>query len=85
MPPEDNDDKDKNLSISDKRSIRSYKKQIKNHKKKIEEFKNNPTVRPGMEKLPKEVIKAQQESRIRHLEREIKAFQKNIDDIYKKY
>nr|WP_234405107.1 RHS repeat-associated core domain-containing protein [Neisseria mucosa] len=85
MPPDDDDDKDKNLSISDKRSIRSYKKQIKNHKKKIEEFKNNPTVRPGMEKLPKEVIKAQQESRIRHLEREIKAFQKNIDDIYKKY
>lgn len=38
-----------------------------------------------MENLPEETIKKQQERRMLHLEREIKAFEKNIDDIVKKY
>ena len=61
-PPsdEDNNDKDKNLSQEDKRSIRSLEKQIEKHQQKIADFKNNPTVRPGMESQPEEVIKAQQ-------------------------
>ncbi|WP_231623941.1 RHS repeat domain-containing protein [Neisseria sp. 83E34] len=73
------------LSDSDKKSIRSYEKLIDEHKKKIEEFKKNPTVRPGMENLPKDIIKKQQEGRIKHWEKEIKAFQKNISDIMRKY
>lgn len=77
MPPDDEDDK--NLSTSEKREIRSLDKRIKEHRDKIEEFKKNPTVRPGMENLPKDVIKAAQERRILHLEREIKAFQTRIN------
>ncbi|WP_421522855.1 hemagglutinin repeat-containing protein [Neisseria yangbaofengii] len=76
MPP---DDEDKNLSNSEKREIRSLNKRIQEHKEKLDEFKKNPTVRPGMENLPKDVIKAAQERRILHLEREIKAFQARID------
>ena len=72
------------LSESDKKSIQSYEKLIQQHKKKIEDFKKNPTVSPGMENLPKDIIKKQQERRIMHLEREIKAFEKNINDILNK-
>ena len=38
-----------------------------------------------MENLSEDLIKEQQRRRILHLEREIKAFEKNIDDILKKY
>ena len=58
---------------------------IEEHKIKLEEFKKNPTIREGMKNLSEETIKKQQERRILHLEREIKAFGKNIDDIVKKY
>lgn len=48
---------------------------------KLDDFRANPTVRPGMEGLPDEVIKAQQATRIRHLETEIRTFQNNIQKI----
>ncbi|VEJ49049.1 VENN motif pre-toxin domain-containing protein [Neisseria weaveri] len=77
MPPDDEDDK--NLSISEQKEIRSLNKRIREHQEKIDKFRKNPTIRPGMENLPKDVIKAAQERRILHLEREIKAFQTRID------
>jgi RHS repeat-associated protein len=63
------------------RGIRSLQKRIEEHVAKLEEFKNNPTVRPGMEKLPKEVIEKQQARRIAHLEKEIKTFKENIQKL----
>jgi RHS repeat-associated protein len=45
------------------------------------EFRANPTIRPGMEGLSEEAIKAQQAARIRHLETEIQTFRDNIQKI----
>jgi hypothetical protein len=56
-------------------------KQIAAHEKKLADFKANPTVRPGMEGQPKEVIEAAQQSRIRHLEKEIQTFKENIEKL----
>jgi RHS repeat-associated protein len=72
------------LSKQDRKSYESYDKLISEHRQKLDEFKANPTVRPGMEGQPKEVIEAAQERRIKHLEREIKAFEKNQKDILEK-
>ena len=47
----------------------------------MNEFKNNPTVRPGMEGQPKDVIANAQQSRIAHFEREIKTFKNNIQKL----
>jgi hypothetical protein len=69
------------LTASEQRAINSYEKRIAEHKAKLEEFRANPTVRPGMEGLPEEVIQKQQAARINHLETEIKTFQDNIDKI----
>uniref|UniRef100_UPI00280C055E VENN motif pre-toxin domain-containing protein n=1 Tax=Neisseria mucosa TaxID=488 RepID=UPI00280C055E len=79
-PTPDPDD-EKQLTSSEQKEIRSLNKRIKEHKAKIEDFKKNPTIRPGMENLPKDIVKNAQERRILHLEREIKAFQKRIDAI----
>jgi len=65
------------------KSIRSLEKRILEHKYKLKNSKDNPSVRPGMEKLPRDLIKKQQESRIRHLEKEIRTFKKNITKIKK--
>jgi len=69
------------LSNEAKRGIRSLEKRIQEHIKKLEEFKKNPTVRPGMEDLPQEVIEKQQKIRIKHLEDEIKTFRENIEKL----
>ena len=69
------------LSKSQLKGIRSLEKQIQKHQKKIDDFKANPTVRPGMENLPKDVIKRQQQARVKHLETEINTFKNNIDKI----
>jgi len=68
----------KELSKEAQRAIRSLEKRIAEHEEKLADFKANPTVRPGMEGQPKEVIEAAQQSRIRHLEREIQTFKENI-------
>ena len=73
----------KELSKESERGIRSLEKQIAKHERKIADFKANPTVRPGMEGLPKEAIEAQQKARIRHLETEIKTFRENIEKLRK--
>ena len=69
------------LSGESQRAVRSLEKQILAHQKKLDEFKNNPTIRPGMEHLPIGIIEKQQQVRIRHLETEIRTFQNNIDKI----
>jgi hypothetical protein len=71
----------KALSNEAQRGIRSLEKRIAEHEKKLADFKANPTVRPGMEGQPKEVIEAAQQSRIRHLEKEIQTLKENIEKL----
>nr|WP_169543960.1 RHS repeat-associated core domain-containing protein [Sneathiella aquimaris] len=44
------------LSKQQQKSIRSDEKRISEHQRKLQEFKNNPSVRPGMEKLEMDVV-----------------------------
>ena len=69
------------LTAQQLKSISSYEKRILEHQEKLEKFKTNPTIRPGMENLPKEVIEKQWQRRINHLETEIKTFRENIEKI----
>jgi hypothetical protein len=71
------------LTPQEQRSIRSLEKRIIEHEQKIIDFQNNPTIRPGMENLPKDVIVKQQQLRIKHLETEIRTFKNNIQKISK--
>lgn len=72
------DDEDGEQSPKRKKAIRSLLKQIEQHQRKIADFKRDHPVRPGMEGMAPEVIAAQQQRRIEHLEREVRAFQKAI-------
>jgi len=63
------------------KGIRSLLKRISEHEKKLNDFKANPTVRPGMEGQPQEVIEAAQQARINHLETEIQTFKNNIQKL----
>jgi hypothetical protein len=80
-PPPDDEDPQRDLTKEEKRAIKSYEKRIAEHEQKLAEFKANPTVRPGMEGQPQEVIQRQQAVRIQHLETEIRTFRANIDKI----
>jgi hypothetical protein len=71
----------KELSKQEAKAIKSYEKRIAEHEKKIAEFKENPTVKPGMEKQSAEVVEAQQAARVQHLENEIKTFKDNVQKI----
>jgi RHS repeat-associated protein len=71
----------KELSREAQRGIRSLEKRIAEHQAKLAHFKANPTVRPGMEGQPKKVIDAAQQSRIRHLQKEIQTFKNNIEKL----
>ncbi len=79
--PDDEDSSKRNLTPEERKAIKSYEKRIAEHKQKLAEFKENPTVRPGMEGQSKKAIEAQQAARIRHLENEIRTFQNNINKI----
>jgi len=69
------------LTSQQQKSIRSLETQISKHQDKLQIFKSNPTVRPGMENLSKELIQQQQLRRINHLETEINTFKNNINKI----
>jgi hypothetical protein len=69
------------LSKEAQRSIRSFERRIAEHESKLAEFKANPTVRPGMEGLSKDLIQKQRQTRIQHLEHEIRVFRENIEKI----
>jgi len=66
------------LSREARRGIASLERRILEHRAKLEAFKANPTVRQGMEKLSKELIEAQKNARVQHLEKEIQTFIENI-------
>ena len=69
------------LTRAQLRAIRSYEVQSAKHEQKLYSFMSCPTVMPGMEHLPPELIRAQQLARIRHLQIEIRAFKENIRKI----
>jgi hypothetical protein len=71
------------LSAQAQKGIRSLQDRIAEHEQKLADFKANPTVRPGMENQPAEVIGKQQQARIEHLEREIQTFKSNIEKLKK--
>ncbi|MET4616854.1 RHS repeat-associated protein [Stenotrophomonas sp. 2619] len=50
----------KEISPEARRDVRSLEKKIEEHQRKLQDFKDNPTVRPGMEKLPQELVARQQ-------------------------
>ena len=67
------------LTTQQQKAIRFLEKQIAQHQKEAQDFKDNPTIRPGMENLPKEVIQKQQQIRIQHLQKKINTFKNNIE------
>lgn len=67
------------LSREAQRGIRSLGKRIAEHEKKLADFKANPTPRPGTEGLSKEIQQQSIDGRIRHLEREIETFRRDIE------
>jgi RHS repeat-associated protein/uncharacterized repeat protein (TIGR02543 family) len=71
----------KTLGKQAEKGIRSLLKRIAEHEQKLNDFKANPTVRPGMEGQPQEVIEAAQQARINHLETEIQTFKNNIQKL----
>ena len=71
----------KALSKEASKGIRSLEKRIAEHEKKLANFKKNPTPRPGTEGLSKEIQQKTIDGRIRHLEKEINTFKKNIDKL----
>ncbi|MGA2083482.1 MAG: hypothetical protein ABSH53_23175 [Holophaga sp.] len=65
------------------RGIASFDRLIALHEAKIAAFKAKPTIKPGMERLPKEIIEKQQAGRIEHWEKEIRTFKENIEKLRK--
>lgn len=84
-PEDEQQGRDKNLSFSDKRSIKSLEEQIRLHEDKLEAYKKNPDSfdnKGYLQNAPSEQVRKKIiDSRIRHLEQEIKTFHKNIDEI----
>lgn len=72
------DDDDGECARRRQKAIRSLMRRIEQHQGKIADFKRDHPVRPGMEGLAPEVIASQQQRRMQHLEREVRAFQKAI-------
>ena len=72
----------KELSKQELKSVASLAKQAAKHEQKVADFIANPTVRPGMENLPKAQIEAQQAQRINDIRVEIqRSFVDKIMDI----
>ena len=69
------------ISKQAQKGVQSLEKRIAEHEQKLADFKANPTVRPGMEGQPKDVIEAAQQVRVNHLEKEIKTFKENIEKL----
>ncbi|UGQ44627.1 hypothetical protein [Massilia endophytica] len=72
------------LSAEERRAVRSWRRQIERHQRKIEDFQRQRSVRRGMEAMPDELIEAQRVARIRHLESEIRTFERSIDAVLSK-
>ena len=85
LDPEDILKKATNLPTSQQKSVRSLLKRIKEHEQKLEAFKANPEAfdnKGFLRNAPNEEIRQKIiNQRIRHLEQEIRTFNKNINDI----
>ncbi|WP_104398552.1 RHS repeat-associated core domain-containing protein [Vibrio penaeicida] len=75
----------KNLTTSQKRSIKSLNQRIDEHKEKLEAYKKDPDAfdnKGFLKNAPSDEIRQRIiDGRVRHLEKEIIDFQKSIDDI----
>ncbi|HYH95875.1 hypothetical protein [Hyalangium sp.] len=69
------------LTPQQERAIQSLERQIRKHEEKLKDFRKDPTPRPGTENLSAEIQQKSIEGRIRHLEREIETFKRNIEKI----
>jgi RHS repeat-associated protein len=66
------------MSRSQLSGLQSHARNILDHARRLQEFQSNPTVRPGMEGLPRDVILRQQQIRVEHLRTEIRTFTENM-------
>ncbi|MBP2168267.1 filamentous hemagglutinin [Erwinia toletana] len=84
-PGDDGQGSHKELSTSDQRSVKSLEEQIRVHEEKLEAYKNDPDAfdnKGYLQNAPSEEVRQNIiNGRIRHLEQEIKTFQKNIGEI----
>jgi hypothetical protein len=82
---ESSDDSLEGLTPSEQRSVSSLRKRIEEHQAKLEEYRTNPDAVDNqgfLRNAPTEEIRQRIiRGRIRHLEKEIETFQKNINDI----
>ncbi|MBI6201614.1 hypothetical protein [Providencia rettgeri] len=76
---------DNNLSTSDRRSIQSLRGQVRLHKEKLAAYRRNPDAfdnQGHLKNAPNNTVRQRIiDGRIKHLEKEIKAFEKNINEI----
>jgi hypothetical protein len=81
----DNSTNEGKLSVSDRRSINSLREQIRSHEEKLVAYRRNPEAFDNqgyLKNAPNDKIRQRIiDGRIRHLEQEIKTFQKNINQI----
>ncbi|XUK75871.1 VENN motif pre-toxin domain-containing protein [Erwinia rhapontici] len=84
-PEDEQQARDKNLSTSDQRSVKSLEEQIRVHEDKLEAYKKDPDSfdnKGYLQNAPNEQVRQRIiDGRIRHLEQEIRTFHKNIDEI----
>ncbi|MBT0722815.1 hypothetical protein HGT70_16265 [Rosenbergiella collisarenosi] len=84
-PKDEQNARDKNLSSSDQRSIKSLEEQIRVHEEKLEAYKKNPDSfdnKGHLQNAPNDAVRQRIiDGRIKHLEQEIRTFQKNINEI----
>ncbi|MEY0288910.1 hypothetical protein AB7303_08760 [Providencia rettgeri] len=76
---------DNNLSTSDRRSIQSLRGQVRLHKEKLAAYRRNPDAfdnQGHLKNAPNNTVRQRIiDGRIKHLEKEIKTFEKNINEI----
>ena len=85
---DNNSNEDGDFNTSDQRSIRSLEEQIKEHEAKLEAYKKDPDLfdnKGYLKNAPSQEVRQRIiDGRIRHLENEIKTFNKNINKIKNK-
>lgn len=76
---------DNNVSTSDRRSIQSLRGQVRLHKEKLAAYRRNPDAfdnQGHLKNAPNNTVRQRIiDGRIKHLEKEIKTFEKNINEI----
>lgn len=81
----DGEDPDNQLSTSDRRAIQSLREQVRLHKEKLADYRRNPDAfdnQGHLKNAPNNMVRQRIiDGRIKHLEKEIKTFEKNINEI----